>query len=170
MGTAGRTFKKLAGYLVSRITGLDPAKPCFRYEKTLPGLMRGDASIVDIIHTNIGILAKREPMGDIDFYPGGAHPIKPGCLTIACSHTRAVEYFAESVYPEHQGSFLGIKCSSWTELKMRKCKSDNTSTMGYIIKRKASGIYYVDVNSRSPFGKAHSDSIPHFACAKNKCL
>ncbi|XP_060656237.1 vitellogenin-1 [Drosophila nasuta] len=171
MGTAGRTFKKLSGHLVSRITGLDPAKPCFRYEKALPGLQKGDASLVDVIHTNCGILAKRDPLGDIDFYPGGAHPIKPGCLTIGCSHTRAVEYFAESVYPEHQRSFLGMKCDSWTALKRRKCISENTSTMGYLINRKARGIYYVDVNGWSPFGKADTVlASKHFACDKTKCL
>ncbi|XP_017860697.1 PREDICTED: phospholipase A1-like [Drosophila arizonae] len=156
MGTAGRTFKQLTGYRVSRITALDPAKPCFRNEKSLPGLMRGDAELVDVIHTNNGILAKRDPIGDIDFYPGGVHPIKPGCLTIGCSHTRAVEYFAESVYPQQERSFVGTRCSSWKMLEWHRCKSDITSTMGYLINRKANGVFYVDVNGRSPFGKNYN--------------
>ncbi|XP_030571402.1 vitellogenin-1-like [Drosophila novamexicana] len=170
MGTAGRTYKKLTGRLVSRITGLDPAKPCFRNEKSLPGLMHGDAELVDVIHTNIGILAKRDPLGDIDFYPGGAHPIKPGCLTIGCSHTRAVEYFAESVYPQQERNFLGFKCRSWKELERRKCQTDKTSTMGYVINRKATGIYYVDVNGQNPYGKNFNPlKREHVDCAKPKC-
>jgi len=42
--------------------------------------------------------------------------------------------------------------------------------MGYIINRKARGIYYVDVNGWSPFGKANSNLVPEqFDCAKSKC-
>ncbi|EDV97373.1 GH14732 [Drosophila grimshawi] len=170
MGKAGRSFERLTGHLVARITGLDPAKPCFRYEKALPGLMRGDAKLVDIIHSNIGILAKRDPMGDIDFYPGGVHPIKPGCLSIGCSHTRAVEYFAESVYPRQESSYLGWKCHSWKELEWRKCDTLTTSTMGYVINWKAKGIYYVDVNGKSPFGKnPNSPKRGRLDCVKHRC-
>ncbi|XP_033242726.1 vitellogenin-1 [Drosophila miranda] len=158
MGTAGRTFKRLTGRLVPRITGLDPAKPCFRQENILPGLTRGDAQLVDVIHTNIGILAKRGPLGDVDFYPGGAHPIQPGCLTIGCSHTRAVEYFAESAYPQQETNFMGTKCTSWDELRRRDCRAGagTPSSMGYIIDRKARGIYYVDVNGWPPYGRSSS--------------
>ncbi|KAH8356762.1 hypothetical protein KR200_007924, partial [Drosophila serrata] len=153
MGTAGRTFKRLTGKLIPRITGLDPAKPCFRRKNVLPGLTRGDAKLVDIIHTNIGILAKRGPLGDVDFYPGGAHPIQPGCLTIGCSHTRAVEYFAESAYPSQEKNFMGTKCASWEKLRERNCLAGIVSPMGYRINQQARGMYYVDVNGWPPFGR-----------------
>ncbi|XP_016956150.1 phospholipase A1 [Drosophila biarmipes] len=159
MGTAGRTFKRLTGKLIPRITGLDPAKPCFRRENILPGLTRGDAKLVDIIHTNIGILAKRGPLGDVDFYPGGAHPIQPGCLTISCSHTRAVEYFAESAYPHQEKNFMGTKCASWEKLKRRDCSAGIVSPMGYKINPQARGMYYVDVNSWPPYGRNSKDTI-----------
>ncbi|XP_033159059.1 phospholipase A1 [Drosophila mauritiana] len=159
MGTAGRTFKKLTGKLIPRITGLDPAKPCFRREKILPGLTRGDAKLVDIIHTNIGILAKRGPLGDVDFYPGGAHPIQPGCLTIGCSHTRAVEYFAESAYPHQEKNFMGKKCASWDELRKRDCSAGIVSPMGYRMNPQARGMYYVDVNGWPPYGRNSENTI-----------
>ncbi|EDV52496.1 vitellogenin-1 isoform X2 [Drosophila erecta] len=159
MGTAGRTFTKLTGKLIPRITGLDPAKPCFRRENILPGLTRGDAKLVDIIHTNIGILAKRGPLGDVDFYPGGAHPFQPGCLTIGCSHTRAVEYFAESAYPHQEKNFIGNKCASWDKLRKRDCSAGKISPMGYKINRQARGIYYVDVNSWPPYGRNSRETI-----------
>ncbi|KAH8305842.1 hypothetical protein KR059_012771 [Drosophila kikkawai] len=159
MGTAGRTFKRLTGKLIPRITGLDPAKPCFRRENILPGLTRGDAKLVDIIHTNIGILAKRGPLGDVDFYPGGAHPIQPGCLTIGCSHTRAVEYFAESAYPQQEKNFMGTKCASWEKLRRRDCSAGIVSPMGYRINPQARGIYYVDVNGWPPFGRNSQQNI-----------
>ncbi|TDG52809.1 hypothetical protein AWZ03_001042 [Drosophila navojoa] len=162
---------KVSPLIDIHLIALDPAKPCFRNEKSLPGLMRGDAELVDVIHTNNGILAKRDPIGDIDFYPGGVHPIKPGCLTIGCSHTRAVEYFAESVYPQQERSFVGIRCSSWKMLEWHRCESDITSTMGYLINRKANGIFYVDVNGRSPFGKNYNVPRQGIAeCAKPSCI
>ncbi|XP_017059784.1 vitellogenin-1 [Drosophila ficusphila] len=159
MGTAGRTFKRLTGKLIPRITGLDPAKPCFRRENVLPGLTRGDAKLVDIIHTNIGILAKRGPLGDVDFYPGGANPIQPGCLTIGCSHTRAVEYFAESAYPQQEKNFMGNKCASWDKLRRRDCSSEIVSPMGYKIDPQARGMYYVDVNGWPPYGRNSKNNI-----------
>ncbi|XP_043648392.1 vitellogenin-1 [Drosophila teissieri] len=159
MGTAGRTFKKLTGKLIPRITGLDPAKPCFRRENVLPGLTRGDAKLVDIIHTNIGILAKRGPLGDVDFYPGGAHPIQPGCLTIGCSHTRAVEYFAESAYPHQEQNFMGKKCASWDKLRKRDCSAGTVSPMGYKMNPQARGMYYVDVNGWPPYGRNSRETI-----------
>ncbi|XP_041450712.1 uncharacterized protein LOC111074106, partial [Drosophila obscura] len=84
----------------------------------------------------------------------GAHPIQPGCLTIGCSHTRAVEYFAESAYPQQENNFMATKCSSWDELRRRDCS--NPSSMGYIIEKKARGIYYVDVNGWPPYGRSIS--------------
>lgn len=70
-GAAGQSFQNTAGKLLPRITGLDPANPCFKEGETLQGLMRGDAEFVDIIHTNSGVLGKRDPIGDADFYPNG---------------------------------------------------------------------------------------------------
>ena len=70
-GATGREFKNLTGHSLSRITGLDPAKPCFKDGERLGGLSRGDAKFVDVIHSNNGVLGKREAIGDVDFYPDG---------------------------------------------------------------------------------------------------
>lgn len=52
-GAAGRNFKQLTVTLIlSRITGLDPANPCFNNGEVLSGLFRGDALFVDVIHTS----------------------------------------------------------------------------------------------------------------------
>ncbi|XP_012155506.1 vitellogenin-1 [Ceratitis capitata] len=170
MGYAGRTFTKLTGLTIPRITGLDPAKPCFRKNDTLSSLRVGDAKFVDIIHTNIGILAKKQPIGDIDFYPGGANSLPPGCLTASCAHTRAAEYFAESVYPGNAKNFIGLKCENWKALRKLNCSPGITSPMGYAVNQERRGIYYVQVNRKSPFGKfvkAHSERWENAKC--NKC-
>jgi hypothetical protein len=71
VGSAGRHFQEKTGKLLPRITGLDPANPCFNEGETLSGIYRGDAEFVDIIHTNSKVLGKRDPIGDVDFYPNG---------------------------------------------------------------------------------------------------
>lgn len=70
-GAAGRSFQLESGKRLPRITGLDPANPCFNEGESLTGLQRGDADFIDVIHTNSGVLGKRHHMGDVDFYPNG---------------------------------------------------------------------------------------------------
>lgn len=50
--------------MIPRITGLDPARPCFNEGERLSGLQRGDAKFVDIIHSNAGILGIKDPKGN----------------------------------------------------------------------------------------------------------
>ncbi|XP_064541150.1 vitellogenin-1-like [Drosophila montana] len=151
MGSAGLEFQRLTNRRVPRITGLDPAMPCFLKRSKFRSLSKGDAMLVDVIHTNPGFLGQRFPTGDIDFYPAGEDALKPGCLFIDCSHNRAFQYFAESVYPRRERSFLAYKCRTTKELETKACSS-STTTMGYKIDWAARGVYYVDVRSASPFG------------------
>lgn len=71
VGAAGRQYAFRTQSQLPRITGLDPANPCFNEGQTLSGLSRGDADFVDVIHSNPGALGKRDPLGDVDFYPNG---------------------------------------------------------------------------------------------------
>ncbi|CAH2068945.1 unnamed protein product, partial [Iphiclides podalirius] len=105
---------------VARITGLDPAQPCFRTESLVERLDATDAEFVDVIHTN-GRLLKRigfgfpEPTGHADFYPNGGMK-QPGCFNTSnsilsrilsfpvarlqqaiCSHGRSYLLFTESL-------------------------------------------------------------------------
>lgn len=138
--------------MIPRITGLDPAKPCFNEGEDLSGLLRGDAEFVDIIHSNPGALGKRESIGDIDFYPGGLDPLPPGCLTIVCAHSRAVEYFAESVYPGNEMNMMAVRCQSLTDLRNNKCNG-NPIPMGYAVPKGAKGNYFLEINGEKPYGK-----------------
>ncbi|KAJ8674971.1 hypothetical protein QAD02_010757 [Eretmocerus hayati] len=79
---AGQAARKLGG--VDRVTGLDPAGPCFDGVKTELKLSRTDAMFVDIIHTNSAKGEKNnfgiyEPIGKIDFYPNGGNR-QPRCV------------------------------------------------------------------------------------------
>lgn len=54
VGSAGRNLNYMTDRLLPRITGLDPANPCFNQGENLTGLARGDAEFVDVIHSNAG--------------------------------------------------------------------------------------------------------------------
>ncbi|XP_077523497.1 pancreatic lipase-related protein 2-like [Amblyomma americanum] len=73
-GFCGRHFNSTYGFLLGRITGLDPAGPLF--ENSNVSLSRTDAEFVDVIHTNAGKLERsklglNESIGHVDFYPNG---------------------------------------------------------------------------------------------------
>lgn len=153
VGAAGRYLQQKTGKTVPRITGLDPAKPCFNEGEALSGLMRGDARFIDVIHSNPGVLGKRDPMGDVDFYPGGLSPLPTGCLTVTCAHSRAWEYYVESVYPGNERNFLATRCSSLQRLRDNKCVSQQ-HPMGYAVSHTLKGNYFLDVKGEKPYGLA----------------
>ncbi|KAM7350121.1 vitellogenin-1-like [Cochliomyia hominivorax] len=151
VGYSGRYFAKFTGKQLTRITGLDPANPCFNDNNTLTGIQHDDAAFVDIIHTNPGCLGEENPLGDADFYVGGFLPIQSGCLKLGCSHTRAVEYFTESIYPGNENNFLAAYCP-FDNLKKNDCDGPYKYSMGLTSPYDLKGTYYLKVNSKSPFG------------------
>jgi pimeloyl-ACP methyl ester carboxylesterase len=70
-GRAGHTFLNLTYKRLARITGLDPALPCFEKDSWLAGISSNDAKFVDVIHSNIGVFGQIGPLGDVDFYSNG---------------------------------------------------------------------------------------------------
>ncbi|KAH8274207.1 hypothetical protein KR018_007767 [Drosophila ironensis] len=151
VGAAGRHLQRLTGQVIPRITGLDPAKPCFNEGEVLSGLLRGDAKFIDVIHSNSGVLGKRDPLGDADFYPGGMSPLPAGCYSVVCAHSRAWEYFAETVFPGNERNFLATRCSSLTRLREFRCPGDEIP-MGYAVPQNAKGNFFLEVNPTTPYG------------------
>lgn len=90
-----------------------------------------DAEYVEIIHTFISGGMLIYPYGHVDFYPNGGG-MMPGCLSSDywCSHSRAYEYFAESIGLEN--AFVGQECRDYEEMRYYGgCKSLNrTLQMG----------------------------------------
>lgn len=151
-GSAGRNLFYKSEKLVPRITGLDPANPCFNEGETLEGLSRGDAEFVDVIHSDPGALGKRDSIGDADFYPNGVAPLPPGCLTIVCAHARAWEFYAETVYPGSEQNFMAVKCRSLSALSDGYCPG-KSHAMGFATSKLLKGNYFLKTNSESPFGE-----------------
>lgn len=151
-GAAGRSFTEQTNKYIPRITGLDPAQPCFKTNTALMNLQKGDAAYIDIIHTDPNILGQGKPSGNSDFWPGAGLSIQPGCTTITCSHSRSWKYYAESVYPGHAYDFLSVRCGSTTDFLSHDCRPP-WIPMGYATNSSVMGSLYLNVNSHSPYGQ-----------------
>ncbi|XP_023318346.1 pancreatic lipase-related protein 2-like [Trichogramma pretiosum] len=90
---------------LDRITGLDPARPCFTQANSPTTLDKGDAAYVDVIHTQIGhetrflqALGIDRALGHTDFYVSTGvkqlqcHDDYP-LFEMICSHQASYEYF-----------------------------------------------------------------------------
>lgn len=118
-------------------------------------LTKFDARYVQCVHTSAGTLGTLENCGHADFYINGGSE-QPGCSGLMCSHSRAVEYFVESMSAEHV--FSGTRCdSSLGDFISNllgfgmQCSTD-TDRLG-IHSAKSPGRYFLDTNSKSPFAK-----------------
>lgn len=136
---AGRRLKGRVG----RITGLDPAEPCFQGTPEEIRLDPSDAMFVDVIHTDIAPIVPflgfgmSQKVGHMDFYPNGGRQM-PGCQknilsTIvdinglwegtrdfaACNHLRSYKYYASSIL--NPDGFLGYPCASYNEFEENSC-------------------------------------------------
>jgi len=144
-----------------RITGLDPPKFLFDFDKTNERLDKQDAKLVDVIHTDwkFGINLS---IGHKDFWPN-RNKEQPGCSfdyihrigvygIIFCSHMRAIEYYVESI-----GSLNSFKASnncqnSWLS---GDCNcSTNCPRMGhYAFLNNKKGDFYLTTDSKKPYSK-----------------
>lgn len=80
----------MSGELVGRITGLDPAGPSFTGVSADNRLSSGDATFVDIMHTDGGGLGYEDSMGDVDYFPNGGTSRQNGCGLLASKYLYAV--------------------------------------------------------------------------------
>ncbi|XP_003424474.1 pancreatic lipase-related protein 2 isoform X1 [Nasonia vitripennis] len=115
-GQAGRLLRNKSNFFkVERITGLDPAQPCFLQTDYSMKLDKSDADFVDVIHTQTGNgmngingLGLQESIGHIDFYVNGG-ALQPECERVTsylhttriqkmiCSHDLANIFYLESL-------------------------------------------------------------------------
>ncbi|XP_014247470.1 lipase member H [Cimex lectularius] len=170
----GAEIAGLVGNLVksgklSRITGLDPAKPLYSHKSPDQQLSPDDAHFVDVVHTDGGILGFLMPMGHADFYPNGGTPAQPGCAVedfartknleefIACSHSRAWKYYAETV--RHPFNFPAAPCHSEKDFKHGKCPIDESKGiyMGYLVCPKLRGTFFLNTTHYPPYGVGGED-------------
>ncbi|XP_068628844.1 pancreatic triacylglycerol lipase-like [Battus philenor] len=166
---------------VARITGLDPAQPCFRTNNLVERLDASDADFVDVMHTN-GRLLERigfgfpEPAGHADFYPNGGMK-QPGCNNASdsiwskilpvsrlqqaiCSHGRAYLLFIESLvnnncsFRGHQWNLTYEGVNATLEAACNRaasCSEMGIRAIGGAGTPKARGAYFVLTTEREPY-------------------
>ncbi|XP_057322618.1 pancreatic lipase-related protein 2-like [Microplitis mediator] len=145
----------LSYYRVSRITGLDPAKPLFEAVGKDAVLNAEDADFVDVYHTNAKLAGEYVTCGDVDFYFNGGRS-QPGCgdLNFACYHRRAVHYFSESIISDE--GFWAHPCNldDLSSYESGKCStSDPIILAGEYVDKSSTGTYSVVTNAQSPFAR-----------------
>ncbi|KAJ8720086.1 hypothetical protein PYW07_012129 [Mythimna separata] len=148
-GAAGKKFHELTGKLIGRITGIDPAGPCFSNVTTDERLDETDAEYVDVIHSDDGSLGLKKPVGHKDFYPNGGSS-QPGCTNDICDHYRAGFFFAESI--SLPTNFPAQKCDGWPMFIDGVCSGNEESYMGYESDSNDPGLYFLITKDRAPFG------------------
>lgn len=149
-GKIGDNVSKTLGKKLGRITGFDPAGPCFSGTNLNNVLDKKDAEFVDIIHVNKGIQGMVETLGHVDYMVNGGGPDQPGCSKSVCSHTRGMDLYEESFsIPDN---LIGRKCSNWKTFLTGYCDNGITSTLGFNTSLEERGTYYLKTSSSSPFG------------------
>ncbi|CAK1543629.1 unnamed protein product [Leptosia nina] len=151
---AAKYYISVIGKKPSRLTGLDPAGPCFRGLPAEEKVSPTDADHVDVLHTNIDGFGIAERLGHVDFYANGGE-YQPGdipyipCLVI-CSHSRSLLYWWQAL--ENPKRFIGVKCGSIQEARSANCYNNTElNYLGLDTNFKRSGIFYLPTNNEFPY-------------------
>ena len=172
--------RRQSKWRIERITGLDPAQPCFKNADSTMKLHKTDALFVDIIHTNGRLLSEiglglPEPIGHVDFYPNGGR-IQPGCIGIdssyfeylpiplrainksICSHGRSYIYLTESLISDvkHNCTFWAhhwdLSYRNLIQAAAEPCNKSICTEMGInAINHPQRGTFFVATSNSVPF-------------------
>ncbi|KAG7300591.1 hypothetical protein JYU34_014885 [Plutella xylostella] len=156
-GFTGKQFTNLTGARVGRISGLDPAGPCFSHVDDDVRLNSTDADFVDVIHTDAGVYGITDSVGQVDYFPNSGSQ-QPNCLLQSCSHSRAWLYYAESIVrPE---AFPAVRCEDWEAFRRGRCEKE-VSYMGYPSTPGTRGRYFLQTADEPPYGTGRNGTRYH---------
>ncbi|KAF6217362.1 hypothetical protein GE061_001716 [Apolygus lucorum] len=151
-GHAGKWLQTERGMKMDRITGVDPAGPCFNWASAEDRLDSNDAVFVDCIDTSKYCYGKKKSYCRINFLVHGGTIVQPPCKLLdfltafVCSHRFACDYFASSLNEENK--FEGKCCPDEGE----KC---TIALMGYPANRSSCSALdvHVDVDEHPPYAR-----------------
>ncbi|XP_047517186.1 lipase member H-A-like [Pieris napi] len=151
-----KNYELLTGVKVSRLTGLDPAGPCFRNLGPGDRIDKSDADFVDIIATNIDGYGMAAPVGHVNFYVNGGE-YQPGDVlwtlcNILCSHIRSFTIWISALRNPH--SFVGLQCDSVQQAREKLCYDREpivTNVLGLNSDRSRHGIFYLNTDNKYPY-------------------
>ena len=132
---------------------MDPALPLFALSHPDGRISSDDANNVEIIHSAGFIPGDPKILGHFDFYPNGGLT-QPGCPNnlrgAPCSHSKAYEYFAESLKNSNP-KFYSLKCASYDDFNSHKCENYETVMGGIDYVPEYQGTYYLNTSSKAPY-------------------
>ncbi|CAF4904967.1 unnamed protein product [Pieris macdunnoughi] len=160
---AAKHLIAVRGKKAFKLTGLDPAGPCFRNQPPDEIFSSQDAERVSAIHTNIDVFGMSRAFGQVDFYVNGGE-FQPGalpdpvCLAV-CSHIKALEYYTHILqYPR---SFIGVKCDSIQDARLSKCFGNKERNLaGPLTDFSKPGIYYLPTKLEYPYYAGEEGLVP----------
>lgn len=112
---AGIAGKNTVKGRINRIIGLDPSKPLFNENTSANRLSAGDATLVEVIHSNGGQLGIFTPIGDTDYYINNGR-VQAECATANnyCSHYRSVIILSRLL--NGQNNYVIVPCENVGEV------------------------------------------------------
>ncbi|XP_052738022.1 pancreatic lipase-related protein 2-like [Bicyclus anynana] len=150
-------YHELTHLKPARLTGLDPAGPCFRRLPRSERINPEVAHQVDAVHTNIDGFGLPDPVGHVDFYINGGE-FQPAmelnyllpCLQL-CSHVRAAIYWIIANYEPDK--FLAVHCSSLDNVRRGNCYQEPiyANVLGPKTNFSMAGLYYLPTTESYPF-------------------
>lgn len=144
---AGSAGKQIHPFRINTIFALDPAGPKFRDINDNKRLDPSDADYVESIQTSSS-LGFEDPVGHATFYPNFGKDQKK-CYIYGCSHSRAYNYFAESITSEK--GFWGTLCQRQSDKEWILSTSGVEFKMGGEPSTPKRGTFYVKTNGEPPY-------------------
>lgn len=102
------------------VTGLDPANPGYSKQETENRLAPTDATVVEVIHTNVGGYGEEWACGTVDYYINSGGPTQPHCQQDDKQASHAYSYIVYSCAIESH-VIHGTKCPSEEVAMQGKC-------------------------------------------------
>lgn len=111
-----------------------------------------DAQYVQCVLTSRGTLGTMKDCGHENFILNGGY-CQPGCFSVLCSHSRAHDFFEESLDPDNE--FIAEQCSGSIKLffkrKIMRQPCTNTTDRLGIHSQRLPGRFFLKTNSHSPY-------------------
>lgn len=151
LGYAGEEFMNKTGDKIWKITGLDPAGPCFGHSFINEQLRSGLADYVEVYHCNAGGLGTKSVLADIDFFfndngekqpscNGGIIPFRSETNSMKCNHKACLRFWTFTVH--RKDAFLAWNCFSYKAFMDGRCAANEVTIAGYWNPGNATGVFY----------------------------
>ncbi|RVE46665.1 hypothetical protein evm_008677 [Chilo suppressalis] len=171
MSYIAKNYQQLTGRNISKLTGLDPAGPCFRHLPPEDRLAASDADFVEVMHFNIEGYGMAARMGHVDIYVNGGE-FQPGNLYLLpcsslCSHFKLLLVWLASM--KNPDQFIALKCDSIQQARDAECYSRQpmeTNLLGPKVNQSVQGIFYLSTSPGYPYFLGTKGLDPEYAAWK----